>query len=424
MKVWIFQTGEPLPSDAGHPRPMRAMNLVDALLARGHEVVLWSSCFNHQEKIHRYREFTSLSHGPRLTIKLIPSRGYTKHISVARLIDHAQMARALSAKLASLVDDKPDVAFVGFPPIETAMVLIDWLRDNGVPAVLDVKDLWPSIFEEAMPKAVRPFAPLLLSPYYYMAKRAIARASAISSISGQFLREVLAIAGRAPNGIDQVFPLVPGPKSTVAHDPSAALSWWHERGVDLSHSRRFAFVGALSRAYDFGPLREAANRLQTAGVDAELVICGGGQELERVQDQFQGLGNVKFPGWVDLPKIEVLLRASSATLAPYRSTHDFKMSIPNKIIDSLSFALPVITSLDGETRFVLERERAGIYCGSVSDAWEEALLKILHDSEFKTELSLNAKRLFDKEFSYEVVYGNFVNVLENLEFSSRPLKGL
>jgi len=192
MRVWIFQTGEPLHSDAGQPRPMRAMNLANVLLARGHEVVLWSSCFNHQDKVHRCREFTARSHRPGLTINLIPSRGYKKHIGLARLIDHAQMAHAISARLAGSLDEKPDVAFVGFPPIETAVVLIDWLRAKGVPAFLDVKDLWPWIFMEAMPDAARPLARVLLSPYYFMAKRAIRRATAISSISGPFLREVLA----------------------------------------------------------------------------------------------------------------------------------------------------------------------------------------------------------------------------------------
>lgn len=115
MKVWIFQTGEPLPTDAGQPRPMRAMNLANALLARGHNVVLWSSCFNHQDKVHRYCEFTSQSIHPRLTINLIASRGYKKHIGLARLIDHAQMAYSLSKRLASSQDETPDVAFVGFP---------------------------------------------------------------------------------------------------------------------------------------------------------------------------------------------------------------------------------------------------------------------------------------------------------------------
>ena len=53
LTIWLLQTGEPLHIDAGNPRPMRAMNLANALVAAGHKVVLWSSSFYHQEKRHR-----------------------------------------------------------------------------------------------------------------------------------------------------------------------------------------------------------------------------------------------------------------------------------------------------------------------------------------------------------------------------------
>ena len=53
MKIWILQTGEPLHIDSGKPRPMRAMNLSNKLVEKGHDVVLWSSAFNHQKKNHR-----------------------------------------------------------------------------------------------------------------------------------------------------------------------------------------------------------------------------------------------------------------------------------------------------------------------------------------------------------------------------------
>ena len=50
MKVWIFQTGEPLHSDDDNPRPMRAMNLANSLVDMGHSVIIWSSAYYHQKK--------------------------------------------------------------------------------------------------------------------------------------------------------------------------------------------------------------------------------------------------------------------------------------------------------------------------------------------------------------------------------------
>ena len=50
LRIWIFQTGEPLHIDNDFSRPMRAMNLADKLVAEGHDVTLWSSSFYHQKK--------------------------------------------------------------------------------------------------------------------------------------------------------------------------------------------------------------------------------------------------------------------------------------------------------------------------------------------------------------------------------------
>ena len=60
MNVWIFQSGEPLISDGNMARPMRAMNLANALVDKGHKVILWSSAFYHQKKTHRSKGFKKI----------------------------------------------------------------------------------------------------------------------------------------------------------------------------------------------------------------------------------------------------------------------------------------------------------------------------------------------------------------------------
>jgi hypothetical protein len=62
LLVWVFQTGEPLHIDGNNARPMRAMNLSNALVQSGHRVVLWSSAFYHQESaieapMFKYQDF-------------------------------------------------------------------------------------------------------------------------------------------------------------------------------------------------------------------------------------------------------------------------------------------------------------------------------------------------------------------------------
>ena len=112
LTVWILQTGEPLHSDDGNLRPMRAMNLANALVDKGHNVILWSSGFYHQEKRHRSRIFEKVHINDKLEIRLIPSCGYKKHIGLMRLLDHFQLAWNLK-KLLKKEKTLPDVAFIG-----------------------------------------------------------------------------------------------------------------------------------------------------------------------------------------------------------------------------------------------------------------------------------------------------------------------
>ena len=58
MKIWILQTGEFLQIDGENVRPMRAINLSEYFLKRGHSVNLLSSDFSHQMKLHRYKNLT------------------------------------------------------------------------------------------------------------------------------------------------------------------------------------------------------------------------------------------------------------------------------------------------------------------------------------------------------------------------------
>ena len=50
MHFWIFQSGENLHLDNDNFRPMRAINLANTLINKGHTVSLWSSDFYHQKK--------------------------------------------------------------------------------------------------------------------------------------------------------------------------------------------------------------------------------------------------------------------------------------------------------------------------------------------------------------------------------------
>ncbi|MBU3738466.1 MAG: glycosyltransferase family 4 protein [Rhodoferax sp.] len=418
MRVWLLQTGEPLHSDGGAPRPMRAMNLADALVAQGHSVEVWSSAFYHQEKRHRSRRFESVRIHDRLVVHLIPSMGYVRNIGPARLIDHAQMALRLWRLLRSERFGKPDVAFVGYPPIEVAWVMLRWLRRLGVPSFIDVKDQWPSLFVDAMPDALKPVAKWVFAPYFWLGRQAMRNASAITSMSQPFLEWSLRFCGRARRFSDAVVPLVPARTLVTEAQMWEAKQWWADAGVDLGQGPCFSFVGSLSQAFDFTALKGAAEQLHRLHPTCRLVICGSGAEASSVQSLFAGLNHVVFPGWIDAPKIAALMAATVATLAPYRNTPDFQLSIPNKVLDSLAFGLPVVTALQGEVEELIAEGGVGLVCTDTPEGWLLALRRLLEDAEGRRDMSRRAAALYSERYDARSVYGSFVTRMEKLALDS------
>ena len=414
LTVWVLQTGEPLHSDDGQPRPMRAMNLANALVDKGHNVILWSSGFYHQEKRHRSSVFEKIHINDRLEIRLIPSPGYKRNVSISRLIDHFVLALNLKKQL-DYEELLPDVAFVGYPPIESAFVMTRWLKKKCIPSVLDVKDQWPSVLVQSMPKLIQPIARVLLSLYYFSAKKTMRDSTGICAMSEGFIDWSLGFSNRVRSHLDIVSPLT-SPKDLLTNlESDDALSWWSERGVSKNSSYRIMFVGSFSRAFDFDIIFDAANDLLEKGMNCEFVLCGDGELTSILQEKANICENVKIVEWIDRPKIVALSEISSAFIAPYKNSPDFVMSIPNKVIDALKLGLPLLSPLEGEVEALINLENVGIkYSEKEGHTLFDGIAQLIKNPQKQDQLSYNATNVFDKKYSFDHVYGSLVNHIESI----------
>ena len=118
----------------------------------------------------------------------------------SRSYDHWGSSKNLEKFLAER-NDFPDVVFVGYPPIEIAKVMIDYCNRNQIPALLDVKDLWPEIFVERMPAC--PSRRVIFYPYFVAAKTF----SRATPNVGTILRLGLFVFQRQRSNQDLVVPL-------------------------------------------------------------------------------------------------------------------------------------------------------------------------------------------------------------------------
>lgn len=420
LNVWILQTGEPLHTDAGNPRPMRAMNLANSLIEAGHKVVLWSSAFCHQEKGHRSRVAQHIIVSSQLEIRLIPSPGYVRNIGPGRLWDHALLAINLRKQLKQETLP-PDVAFIGYPPIEMAAVMTRWLTVRGVPSMLDIKDQWPTLFVNALPKSSHFLGRIAFTPYFYLAKRAMRDATGLSAMAEGFLSWAIDFAGRHPNDMDRVVPLTTPSGQVSAVELEAARQWWNKNGIVSDGRLRVFFVGSHTPSFDFDAVHEAAKYFAAQGRQCEFIICGDGGTSASLRDKMAALHNIRFPGWVDRAQIEALAERSFAALAPYKNTEDFVMSVPNKVIDSLSLGLPILSPLQGEVARLISNYSVGLSYGRDSGkSLVQCIEMLMANPALRQQMSKNALDLYHEKFSFERVYGGLVKHLEALSLKKWP----
>ena len=412
MNVWVLQTGEPLHLDRGYPRSMRAMNLADALVSAGHTVTVFSSDFSHSEKRHRHNKYSEISIHDRLHYRLIPSPGYQSHIGLGRMYDHWIMGRNLKRLLAR-EKSVPDVAFIGYPPIEVAYHMSRWLRCNRVPYLIDVKDQWPHLFVGALPSALRRIGRIALAAHFYMAASAMRKSDGITSMARSFLDWALKFANREKGLFDRVVPLTTPNSQTPEHDRSVASAFWKSQGI-LDSRVKVVFIGTHSQAFDMAPLVEAADFFSKKSNAIDFIICGHGPQTKIWKEQFGSLDNVFFPGWVDKAQIDVLMESSLAVLAPYRNAENFINNLPNKVVDALSYGKPILTGLRGEVETLIKADQVGMFYEPGGMSLQQCIEVLMNNREYLRSLEASARRVYTERYDFHMVYNGLVECLEEL----------
>jgi glycosyltransferase involved in cell wall biosynthesis len=412
MRVWIITIGEPLPVDPGQERLLRSGILANALRDRGHEVVWWTSTFNHMLKSFRAGSAVDIDSGPGLRIKLLHSTAYDKNISLNRLVNHRGLARQFEQMAPR--EDRPDVILCSFPTIEFSSAATSYGLSHGVPVVLDARDQWPDIFLNLAPWGTRWLARLALSPLFRATRAAFSRATAITGITDRFVEWGARYAGRPRGELDAAFPMAYSDQAPEAGKIAAAEAFWDAKGIVRSGGKFIVcFFGTLGRQFDLETVIDAARRLQQENI--VFVLCGTGDKLEHYKALAAGCGNILFPGWVGTPEIWVLMRRSALGLAPYHSEASFTQSLPNKSLEYLSAGLPVLSSLRGELEQLLSLNECGLTYRNhdVNDLVGKAM-QAKSDPALLTRMSQNATRTYRARFVAEDVYRRMSEHLERV----------
>jgi len=411
MRVWLVTTGEPLPIDEDGVRLLRAGILSNMLAQRGHDVVWWTSTFDHRRKRHRADSDARVVLDNGVDIRMLHGCGYRRNVSLHRVLDHILVAKYFVRAVKS--EPKPDIILCSLPTLELSVATVRYAKAVGVPAVIDIRDLWPDLFEEFVPiwarRALRP----LLFPMRWQARLACQRATAITGNAPDMVDWGLKMANRSAGPLDRYFPFGYVTKSLSEEQRNQALFFWTEHGI-IPKKDEFTvcYFGVFGPHHEFETVIEAARILENAGESFRFVLCGTGERFECIKTQATRLKSVYLPGWVGVPEMRTLMEISKVGLAPFRSNVGYTGNMPNKPVEYLSAGLPIVSTLQGYLRTFLNTHDCGITCANGDAAGLAQALSALAANQTRlNRMSDNARKVFAEYFDAEKAYGGMIDYL-------------
>lgn len=414
MNIWLITVGEPLPTDEGNNRLLRTGILANLLVEKNHNVVWWSSTFNHTEKKHRFLENKSIKIKDNFKLILLHSIGYQSNISIKRLINHYGIAQQFK-KLAKL-ETKPDIILCSLPTLELSLEAANYGKKYSIPVVLDIRDLWPDIFVELAPKHLKTVAKLGLSPLFSILKKSCQQVTAITGITSEIVDWGLKYAQRNKIKYDQDFPLAYSQISLKKDEYINAENFWLDYGLKKNKNQFIVcFFGTIGYQFDLETVIKSAINFNITHPEIIFVICGKGEKLEFYKSLANQNKNIIFSGWVSKTQIYTLMNLSSLAIAPYYNSFDFQLSIPNKVIEYLSAGLPIISSLKGEVQKLIQTYQFGmIYQEKNPHDLLQKIIELKKDNQKLKIMSDNAKKLYEEKFVAEKVYSEMIEYLEEI----------
>jgi hypothetical protein len=200
MNIWIINPYGNIPGEDW--RTYRTTLIANAFAAEGHQVVSWVSNIQHRSKELRATSWKDVQVNDHYLIKIVPSVPYQKHISWARIQYERIYARNLKQYVqAQSTLAQPDLIILGEPALFISDIILDVVKLQKCPLIVDVLDLWPELFSILLPKKLSFLARLIFAPLYYKRKKLFQKADGLMAVAKDYLALAQRDHPQAPSAV-------------------------------------------------------------------------------------------------------------------------------------------------------------------------------------------------------------------------------
>jgi colanic acid biosynthesis glycosyl transferase WcaI len=403
----ILYLSQYFPPEAGATQT-RAYEMARNLVRLGHTVTMLAEVPNHPSGIIPPEYRGKLVERSRLEgidvmrvwVKASPVKSFrNRMLFYLTYMVNASLAGLLLAR------GRYDLIYASSPPLFVggAALALSYLR--RIPMLFEVRDLWPesavALGELSNPRAVA-WATRLEQACYR-------RAAAIVVVT-EGIRQRLLQRGQAESKLH----LVPnGANVELFHfDAQARARLRQELGLGEKFVVIYAGIHGVAQGLE--TLLEAARELQNQA-QVHFMLVGDGPkkaEIAGLAEQMN-LSNLTLMDEQPRAAIPALLSAADAAIIPLRKLEIFKGALPSKMFDSWACERPVLLSVDGEARRVMEAARGGVFVDPEdAHALAGAILALRDDPELARQMGLRGRRYTEQNYSRQAQAEQLAGIMD------------
>jgi glycosyltransferase involved in cell wall biosynthesis len=395
--------------------PTRSYEFARRFVEKGHEVTLVTRDVRHLEA---GRE--DLSRGAGMWAReevdgidvLYLRAPYSNYMGkAARALSFA--AFTVEACLAGPLLPRPDVVLSEAQPLTIGIP--GWLsaRLRGAPFVFEICDLWPYVLVEV--GALR--GSLLINGATWLEESLYDVAETVVVCSEASRHDLLA-RGIAPDKVE----LIPNASDCDLFRPDNVDEGWR-----TTHGLEGRFValyfGAMGPVNGLDQLVEAAAVLRAAAASdpdspaahVAIVCIGDGNQRPQLEQTVAEMGLDNIFLLPSLPKAELagVVGAADVTLTVFAPFDALQTNSPDKFFDSLAAGRPVVCTLGGWWRRLVEENRCGAYVpGGDPAALAATLAALAAEPQLVERMGRNARALAEREFDRDLLADRLLSILE------------
>lgn len=368
-----------------YPERFTVSDICAELVSLGHDVSVVTGkpnyCYNEIIPAYRKVKYEIIDDVKVHRVNLYPRK--QSRLSIIR--NYLSFHRNAKAFMRRFNEQFDVVLSVSLSPVISIAPAVLYAKKHKVKHVLHCLDLWPE--STVVTGAVKKDSPMYKMLFRWSRNLYLAcdKIMVSSPSFADYFKEVLHI-------IDKPFPYVPQPSLGV-----------HENLPPATFKKKynFVYVGNIGTLQLIDEIAEAGKIIGTRG-DVEVHLAGMGLQSENLKKYIadNSLKDiVTYYGPLPLEKAVTLYANADALIVPLKEGGTVGKTIPNKLVQYLKYARPIIGSLSGDGRDVLIKTKGAVLTDQNAESIAKAMETIIDlPADKKEEMGRQNKLYYEEHF--------------------------